>query len=465
MISPRHRLLRIALAGLNDIEEWRLGDESLARAKGYPREYPAEVIDDWGIVFVDVVLDAATGRPVCHEVNGPNAVGSDALTGDSRRRAESEASQALQRARERGYLGPAGRLVTPVVSVHAHQHWTAFRTGGEFFPRVDDFAERMQARLGGSDVRLRGAGEPLGAEALTVVLGDVPAVAAHLGVDAGGRLEYRGRPVIFAGNPNLLPELVRTRTLASADAALDLRVFHAWRLVRLIHDKGRQQDLLEGTGIARLPYFEARTLDEARRRAREHLGRGAVVLKPNGASGGTGVHVVTPDMSAPELAARVDQVIGDCVAKYGVNAEASAFPIRGFPFVRSTGYPMPDGDHLWDLRVAVEFAPGRAEVYPVSMRIAPRPFDAGSFHLDRDQWISNVSGRRETLLKSGMDDAALGAVGMKPDVLEDVFRACVRWTMKAWDAVARDGGPAGAVHEDACEAEDPGFYPVEKFAR
>ena len=458
-------MLRIALASLNDIEEWRLGDESLARAKGYPREYPADVIDDWGIVFVDLVLDAATGRPVCHEVNGPNAVGSDALTGDSRRRAASEASQALQRARERGYLGAGGRLVTPAVTVHAHQHWKAFRTGGEFFPRVDDFAERMQERLGGTDVRLRGAGEPLGDEALAVVLGDVPAVAGHLRVDSAHRLEYRGRPVIFAGNPNLLPELVRTRKVASVDAELDLRVFHAWRLVRLTLDKGRQQDLLEGTGIERLPYFEARTADEARARARGFLARGPVVLKPTGASGGAGVHVLMPSMSDAEVAARVDAVLADCVAKYGDNAEASAFPIRGFPFVRSTGYPMPDGDHLWDLRIAVEFSPGRAEVYPVSMRIAPRPFDVRAFHLDRDQWISNVSGRRETLLKSGMDDAALGAVGLKPDLLEHVFRACVRWTMKAWDAAARDGGPAGAVHEDACEAEDPGFYPVEKFAR
>src|SRR4030095_3952787 len=150
--------------------------------------------------------------------------------------------------------------------------------------------------------------------------------------------------------------------------------------------------------------------------------------------------------------ARARAVIGDCVAKYGDNAEAAAFPIRGFPFVRSTGYPMADGAHLWDLRIAVQFEPGRAHVYPVSMRIAPRPFDAASFHLDRDQWISNASGRRETLLKSGMDDAALGAVGMTPEVLERAFGACVRWTMKAWDAAAR-------------ETEDPSFYPVEKFGR
>jgi len=467
MSSSKHRLIRLVMASLNDIEEWRLGDAALARAKGYPREYPAEVIDDWGIVFVDVVLDAVTGRPFCHEVNGPNAVGSDALTGDSRARAESEARQALQRARERGYLDGDGRLLTPAVSVHAHQHWKAFRTGGEFFPRVEDFAELMDARLGGSPVCLRGAGEPLGDEMLSVVLGDVPAVARHLVVDpATQRLGYRGRPLIFAGNPNLLPELVRTRKVAAAGGRatdLDLRVFHAWRLVHLVHDKGRQQELLEGTGIEPLPYFEAASLEEARICARALLAGGPVVVKPNGASGGTGVHVVVPGMTDAEIADRIEAVIADCARKYGDNAEASAFPIRGFPFVRSTGYPMSDGDHLWDLRIAVQFEPGRAAVYPVTLRLAPRPFDPRSFHRDRDQWISNVSGRQETLLKSGMDDRALAAVGLSPDRLEQIFRASVRWTMKAWDASARDGGRRSAVHEDACESDDRSFYPVDKF--
>jgi hypothetical protein len=308
MISAKHRLVRIVLSGLNDIEEWRLGDETLARAKGYPREYSADVIDDWGIVFVDLVLDAATGRPHCHEVNGPNAVGSDALTGDSHLRAESEARQALQRCRERGYLGSDGRLRTPVATVHAHQHWRAFRTGGEFFPRVDDFAERLEQRLGAGAVALRSAGEPLGEEPLSVVLGDVPAVAAHLHVDPRARrLLYRGRPVVFVGNPNLVPELVRTGQVRPGRAGagdLDLRVFHAWRLVHLVHEKGRQQDLLQGTGIERLSYFEADSLEAARVRARALLTQGPVVLKPNGASGGTGVHVVTPGMSDAELDAR-----------------------------------------------------------------------------------------------------------------------------------------------------------------
>jgi hypothetical protein len=447
--ADRHRLLRIALAGLNDIEEWRLGDPARAAAKGYPREYLAEVLDDHGIVFLDVVVEEATGRIRCHEVNGPNAVGSDALTGESFARAENEARQA---AKVHGG-GSGGRAVT----LHAHQHWRFFRTGGEFFPRVADFAEALGRLLPGRTVHLRGAAEPLGAEDVAVVMGDVPSVASHMEIDARGRLSYRGRRVIFAGNPNLLTELVRTGKVRGRD--LDLRAFHAWRLVRLVHDKGRQQDLFEGTGIEPLRYFAAATRQEAIEKTRALLAHGPVVLKPNNGSGGTGVHVAVPAMSDGEIAARVEAVLRDYAAKHGENSEAIAFPIRGFEFVRSTGY---DG-RLWDLRIAVLFEPGKASVFPVSMRLTPTPFDPLTFHEDRDQWISNVSGRQVTLLKSGMDDEALAAVGMTPGNLEQVFRASVLWTMRAWDAAARMGGPGGSVYEDLAEVEDAAFYPREKF--
>src|SRR5690242_18586554 len=129
MSSHARRLMRMISSRANDIEEWRLGDAALAAAKGYPREFPAEIIDDWGIVFL-----------ACHEVNGPNGVGSDALTGDSIDRARNEAAQAALRARDMGYLDASGRLIRPVVTVHAHQHGAFFRTGGEFFPRVGQFA-------------------------------------------------------------------------------------------------------------------------------------------------------------------------------------------------------------------------------------------------------------------------------------------------------------------------------------
>jgi hypothetical protein len=140
------------------------------------------------------------------------------------------------------------------------------------------------------------------------------------------------------------------------------------------------------------------------------------------------------------------------------------FPLRGFEFVRSTGYPMADGGHVWDLRIGVLFEPGRAQVFPVSIRIAPDPFDEQSFHLARDQWVSNVGGRQVTLLKSGMDDEALAAVGMTPEKLELAMRASLTWTLKAWDAAMRDGGAKGSVYEDDCESSYPSFYPVEKFA-
>lgn len=468
MSRDPHQLLRLALAGAGDIEEWRLGDPALAAAKGLPRAYPAGLIDDWGIVFLDLVVEEGTGELVCHEVNGPNAVGSDALTGESHGRSRNEARQTVQRLREMGLLSEEGSLTgEPVVTLHAHQHWKAFRTGGEFFPRVAAYQEALGALIPGSAPELRGAHEALGGEALSVVFGDVPQVAANLRLDeAAGRFTYRGRPVAFIGNPNLATELARAGRLPMRTGGLPVaarRVFHAWRLLDTVRDKGLQQDLLLGTGMRSLKYFEAATREEALRCTRQLLARAPVVLKPNAASGGAGVHAVVAGMTDAEIAARIEAVLQDCVTKYGENADATALPIRGFEFVRSTGYPMAGGGHLWDLRIAVLFEPGKAEAFPISMRLSPAPFDPGGFHRDRDQWISNVSGRQVTLLKSGMDDAALAAVGLTPARLEEAMEGCVKWTLKAWDAAARDGGPGGSVFEDAAEVEDPAFYPREAF--
>lgn len=464
MTVDRHRLARIIFSGINDIEEWRLGDAALAAAKGYPREYPAELIDDWGMVFVDLTVDAATGTLVCHEVNGPNAVGSDALTGDSFLRAENEAHQAIRRAREFGFVQPGGSLTVPVATIHAHQHWKFFRTGGEFYPRVDQFAEIMAELLPESSVGCFAATDPLGDEQVAVVMGDVPAIARNISVDPRTRrFEYLGRPVVFMGNPNLLPELVRTGKLERGAEDSILRVLHAWRLAGIIHDKGLQQELLDHTGIRPLRFFAAATREEALRKTREMLSEGPVVLKPSDTSGGTGVSVVVPEMTDAEIDGCIEALLAACRLKYGDNAEAMIFPLRGFEFVRSTGYPMGDGDHLWDLRIGVLFEPGKAKAFPVSLRFAPQPFDPKRFHLDRDQWISNVSGRQETLLRSGMDDEVLAKVGLTDALMEQAMQACVRWTMKAWDRSVRNGGKNGAVYEDACEDFDTPFYRWEKF--
>jgi hypothetical protein len=467
MTVDRDRLARIILSGMNDIEEWRLGDPALAAAKGYPREYPAEVIDDCGIVFVDVTLDAATGDSVCHEVNGPNAVGSDALTGESTSRARNEASQAARRARELGHLQPDGSLRRQVVALHAHQHWTFFRTGGEFYPRVARFADCLEELLPGQEIACYSAGETLGDERVAIVIGDVPAIAANIAIDPETQgFRYRDRPVIFIGNPNLLSELIRTGKFAREKrdrAHPSLRVLHAWRLAGLIHDKSLQQDLFAQTGIRPLRHFTARSIADAVGKAREMLADGPVVLKPSDTSGGTGVTVLVPQMSDDKILERIETLLADCLFKYGDNCNEMVLPIRGFEFVRSTGYPIDGADHLWDLRIAVLFEPGKAVAYPVSLRLAPEPFDPASFHLDRRQWVSNVSGRRETLLKSGMDDETLEAVGMTAARLDQAMKACVLWTGKAWDWSARNGTGVIPVYEDSKEEPNKPFYDSDRF--
>ena len=471
MTRSDHELLRIALAGAGDIEEWRLGDAEVAAAHGYPRRFDAPVLDDYGTVFVDVTVLADTREIVCHEVNGPNGVGSDALTGDSALRADLEARQTVRHLHRLGVLDDAGTLRRPVTTVHAHQHWSAFRTGGEFFPRVDRYADRLGALIPDASVQCRAAGDPAGDEAITVIMGDVPSVAARLtvhprtGAPTTGELRDGDRPVVFVGNPNLLPELARTGKVQVGRGrfeGIDRRAFHAWRLLNVVHDKSRQQTLLHGTGIRPLTHFTAWSRDDAVAAVRDFLANGPCVLKPNAASGGVGVEVVMPGASDDEIAHVVDVVIERYVAKYGEGSEATVFPLRGFEFARSTGYPLADGEHLWDLRIAVLFEPGAAHAFPVSMRLTPKAFDPGSFAHDRDQWVSNVSGRQVTLLKSGMDDAALDAVGLTPDRVDALLGSCVTWTINAWDASARGDEGLGA-YEDDREALDPEFYPRDRW--
>jgi hypothetical protein len=467
MTGDGHELLRIALAGAGDIEEWRLGDPAAAAAHGYPRRFDVPVLDDFGTVFVDVTLLAGSGEVVCHEVNGPNGVGSDALTGDSELRADLEARQTVRHLGRLGLLDGDGGVRRPVTTVHAHQHWSAFRTGGEFFPRVDRYARRLAELLPQAAVRPRAASSPAGDEAVAVVMGDVPAVAGRLAVDPDtGAICDGDRPVVFVGNPNLLPELARTGKVQVGRGrfeGIDRRAFHGWRLVNVVHDKSRQQALLHSTGIRPLLHFTAWTRDDAIAATREFLANGPCVLKPNAASGGVGVEVVVPGATDADIAEVVDAVVARYVAKYGEGAEATVYPLRGFEFARSTGFPLDGGEHLWDLRIAVLFEPGTAHVFPVSMRLTPEPFDPATFAHDRDQWVSNVSGRTVTLLKSGMDDAALDAVGMTQERIDDLLAACVTWTVNAWDASARGDEGLGA-YEDDREARDPSFYPRERWA-
>jgi hypothetical protein len=467
MSADRDHFTRLIFSGLGDIEEWRLGDPALAAAKNYPRAYPAELIDDRGMLFVDIALDARDGSLVCHEVNGPNAVGSDALTGDSRLRAENEAQHALVRAREMGLLSSDGTIAEPIATIHAHQHWKYFRTGGEFYPRAARFADLLGEMLPGTTIACRAASDPLGDERIAAVVGDVPSIALNLEVDPKTeQFRYRGRPVVFIGNPNLLPELVRIGKLKREGRMIEganLKVLHAWRLAGLFHDKAMQQKLMENTGIRPLRHFAAMSREAAARLTREMLSHGPIVLKPAETSGGAGVSVIVPEASDAEIDAVIETLIAECRTKYGDNAEANVFPIGGFEFVRSTGYPMADGDHLWDLRIALLFEPGKAQAFPVSFRFAPRAFDPATFHRDRDQWVSNVSGRRETLLKSGMDDEVFAKVGLDDALIEKAMQACVKWTMKAWDQSVRGGGAGGTVFEDEHEAYDRPFYMAEKF--
>ena len=77
-------LLRIALAGFGDIQEWRLADADRARELGYPRRFETPLIDDWATVFVDLTLDVRDGKLLVHALTTDSAEG--LLSGEMDRR-------------------------------------------------------------------------------------------------------------------------------------------------------------------------------------------------------------------------------------------------------------------------------------------------------------------------------------------------------------------------------------------
>ena len=247
MSVDRDRLARIIVSGIRDIEEWRLGDPALAEAKRYPREYPAELLDDFGMLFIDLTIDARDGSLVCHEVNGPNAVGSDALTGDSTHRADNEARQALRRAKEIR-LSQARRIVrqasrdrscAPALAVLSAPAVSSFRAS----PGLATFLQNCFREMRSAPIP-----RPMlwAMRMSRSLMGDVPAVCANIEVNPeNGMFEYRGRPIVFMGNPNLIPELERigrVSHLCRTSGEVNLRPMHAWRLCGLVHDKARQQE-------------------------------------------------------------------------------------------------------------------------------------------------------------------------------------------------------------------------------
>ena len=139
-------------------------------------------------------------------------------------------------------------------------HQPGFLHIAEFYRRAALVADMI---ADSSTTALRNAGEDLGDEAVTVVCDSIANLAEHITLD-DGELKFRRRKIVLLSNPNLFPEFARRNAIQRLGNwyALDTSFCHEGQCAWLVHDKGVQQDVCEGTGFTSLKWREANTQAE-----------------------------------------------------------------------------------------------------------------------------------------------------------------------------------------------------------
>jgi hypothetical protein len=395
-----------------------------APTRDFRLRYHAPDITKPSFFLIDVTV---TDKGVIHliEVNGSNAALSSSVRGEDH-----------DRARHMAFcfnLKP--RPATPVVALLGHQ--PGFIHIAEFYRRAGTFARVLS---NDHAVALRGADEILGGEDVSIVCGPIAELAPLITCEAGFLL-FRGRPVTFASNPNVLPELVRLGVIDRDGMTYGVRddIFHEGDCTPLVHDKGIQQALAEGTAIAPLAWREAHDVETWMDATRWFREQGLVcVAKMNSGSGGAGIQVIAPTMGDLECKAALDQILAGARDKHGPDADATVFPVRLFQFAMASPYMLHGKPHLWDLRLQCLVSPGRVDVRPCVVRLCPAPFD-GSYSWD--SCVSNLTGRDATramafLRAPGGDrrsvpTSVLAGMGMDERAMETVMQGCAEWSVAA----------------------------------
>lgn len=372
---------------------------------------PATDVLEPSFYLLDVTV--SDGRVHLIEANGSNgALSSTAAMGD-RLRAEHMAFAFHAKSR------PAGSVVAVLCYQEGFLHLP------EFFSRAD----RFRACLGRTcNAVLRGWDEALGDEDVSVVCGSTAEMASQIRrLDRG--LSYRDRPIVFAANPNLLPELVRQGVIASDNDGynIDHSIYHEGRGATLVHDKAAQQDTACGSEISplawRLVHRKADWLTAVRWFRERNL---VCVAKMHAGSGGSGIELLTPSMSDDETLLKLDQLLASARTKYGANAEETAYPVALFEFAKADPFLVNGQPHLWDLRVMTLVYPPGVYAYPCVVRLCPAPFD-GSW--SRDTWLSNLSGRNgDDAIRFMRSPAHLtfGDTGLRR-----ILKGCAEWSANA----------------------------------
>jgi hypothetical protein len=392
--------------------------------KVYHARFPAPEIGGFSFFLVDVTVEE-DGTLRLIEANTSNAALSSCGAGDDDR--ARHMAQAFE------------RRVPPGVSVVA---LLAFQPGfihlPEWFSRAAAFAQHLSQHR---SVGLRAWDEKPGREDVAVICGAIPELAALIEV-RDRKFFVHGREVVFMTNPNALAELVRLRKIARQGTgyACDLSVFHEGAAAALAHDKGRQQDLAQGTSIKSLAWRDAPNFECALDALDWFADRGMVAMaKMNAGSGGAGVQPFTPDLSRGTRAQRLDKLVQSARDKHGPEADETLYPIRIFEFAKARPYPLHGHQHLWDLRVQALVSPGHIDARACVVRLCPAPFD-GSYSWD--SVVSNLTGRDPARAmrymrapgaqRRSMPGTVLQGLGLTEDDMQRVLEGCAQWAAAAW---------------------------------
>lgn len=343
-----------------------------------PRAYPG--LAKATFALPDVILDCAGRLRLC-ELNTSNGAGTSVLGYDGPR-----AGHQLAALIARGPI-PANGVIVLSMSPDTNAK-------PEIGARAILLAALAEERLG-MPVAALSAQHAL-PDGVVVVCDTIPNVADHLEI-TGGELLFRGRPVVSLANPNVLSELARRlgRSLEDVVRAVPEGTIHEGNDVALLgFDKIAQQAV-----AARTPGWTPvackvvgddvdEVVDAALAMAKVF---GASIIKPLGASGGTGVIPVNATAERGEVVAMVREAMETLARKYGP-AWSSTCPLAVFEWIEAAAALTGSGEFRWDLRVAVLATPDQTIVAPLAGRLAPAPVGGP---ITRANGVANITDREK----------------------------------------------------------------------
>lgn len=374
-------------------------------------------------LMLDLVLDRASVIR-CVECNTSNAAGSSVANRDIWR---VEHELAVMRARSIAVTGDVVMLTPESPDT---------RSTPEIRTRALLRALMVGAQSG-ARVSVAHAGQETLRRGPTAVWGPIPEMADQLALDETG-LRFRGRPVAFLNNPNLLVHLARrlqmpVEKLIEQVANNSVRpdpIHEGGDIALLGLDKIAQQDVAAKTSSI-APVFSQLLrgsindmIDLAIAVAKRFNG---AIVKPMAASGGTGVIPVDPSITFDHLRSEMESAAMKLESKYGPGWQNTC-PMGVFEFIHSMPAITAKGGHRWDLRLQVAASPERTLITPLSARLCPEPM--GDV-LNRDNSVNNLTGRSTSTANRLATENLLRMLGADDQLLVRFATAAFEYVQSA----------------------------------